>query len=247
MMNKQILHAKIIFIIFSSLLFFAGSAAAQTSSFRLQTADSLFKTKRYTQSMEHYRAIFATNQYTPAMLLKMAYIEEGLGQAGQALFYLDLYFDATNDQAVLNKMEELAGKYNLEGYKQTDAVQALSFYQDFRWPIGLSLMALAVLLLSIAFVLRHKKRNPVVAFILLFLVLSSLGVHSFLSNKSENGIVAHDNTVLMDGPSPGAGVVSVVGGGHRVEILGRKDVWVKIQWQGATAYIRDTNLLTLTL
>jgi uncharacterized protein YgiM (DUF1202 family) len=243
----QSLHKKIIFNIFYLLLVLAGTASAQTSSFRLQTADSLFKTKRYTQSMEHYRAIFASHQYTPAMLLKMAYIEEGLGQAGQALFYLNLYFDATNDQAVLDKMEELAGKYNLEGYKQTDVVQALSFYQDFRWPIGLSFMALAVLFISIAFYLRRKQRNPVVALILLFLVLSSLFGHSILSTKGENGVVAHDNTILMDGPSPGAGVVSVVSGGHRVEILGRKDVWVKIQWQGATAYIRDTNLLTLTL
>ena len=42
------------------------------------------------------------------MLLKMAYIQEGLNHVGQALYYLNLYYLASKDKSVLGKMEELA-------------------------------------------------------------------------------------------------------------------------------------------
>src|SRR5688572_873023 len=84
---------------------------AQTSGFRLQTADSLFRTKRYTQSLEHYEEILRQKQYSAAMLLKMAYVYEGLNQIGSAMYYLNLYHIATNDKSVIEKMNELATKY----------------------------------------------------------------------------------------------------------------------------------------
>src|SRR5688500_16903409 len=77
---------------------------AQTSGYRLKTADSLFQAKRYTQSLEHYEEILRQRQYTPAMLLKMAYINEGLNQIGSAMYYLNLYHTATGDKSVLRKM-----------------------------------------------------------------------------------------------------------------------------------------------
>src|SRR5690349_5794198 len=94
---------------------------AQTSGFRLQTADSLFTAKRYTQSLEHYEEILRQRQYTPAMLLKMAYIQEGLNNMGSAMYYLNLYYIATNDKSVLEKMDEMATKFGLQGYETTDS------------------------------------------------------------------------------------------------------------------------------
>src|SRR5687768_16146486 len=91
------------------------TAFSQTSSFRLKTADSLFQAKRYTQSFEHYETILKQNQYTPSMLLKMAFIQEGLLHTGRAMYYLNLYYLSTNDKTALEKMNELATKYNLEG------------------------------------------------------------------------------------------------------------------------------------
>jgi hypothetical protein len=51
----------------------------------------------------------------------------------------------------------------------------------------------------------------------------------------------------MDGPSPGANVVDVVSAGHRVEVLGRKDVWVEISWLDQSAFIKEFELKTLEL
>src|SRR5688572_16230256 len=92
------------------LVFSLQSSFAQVSSHRLKTADSLFATKLYTQSFEHYEEILLQKQYTPAMLLKMAFIQEGLNHIGRALYYLNLYYLATKDKTTLDKIQELANK-----------------------------------------------------------------------------------------------------------------------------------------
>ncbi|MNC98048.1 Bacterial SH3 domain protein [compost metagenome] len=51
----------------------------------------------------------------------------------------------------------------------------------------------------------------------------------------------------MDGPSPGASVVSVVDEGHRVEVVGKMDVWYKVRWGEQTVFVRDHDLLTAGL
>jgi uncharacterized protein YxeA len=238
---------KILIILIGSVFLFELPALGQISPYRLQQADSLFQAKRYTQSMEHYRFIFNEKQYTPAMLLKMAYIEEGLNQTGQALYYLNLYYNVTDDQTVLEKMEELATKYNLEGYEQTDTVRALSFYHDYYKSITLGLVGVVIVLLSVALFLKWRKHNPLAPVIILQLMLVLLLVHVNFGERTSVGIISSSNTYIMNGPSSGASVVTIVEAGHRVQIVGRKDVWIKILWQGETVYIKENNLLPLTL
>ncbi|MBK7650109.1 MAG: hypothetical protein IPJ20_04215 [Flammeovirgaceae bacterium] len=55
--------------------------------------------------------LYESGRYTPAMLLKMAYIQEGLGRISQSIYYLQLYYKATNDEQALSKIEELATKH----------------------------------------------------------------------------------------------------------------------------------------
>jgi uncharacterized protein YgiM (DUF1202 family) len=52
---------------------------------------------------------------------------------------------------------------------------------------------------------------------------------------------------LMKGPSPGADLIDVVTKGHRVDILGQDDIWVKISWNNQTAYIKSNNLMAVKL
>src|SRR5687768_6280917 len=96
-----------ILAVFTLLMTTASASSAQTSQYRLTVADSLFQLKRYTQSLGHYEEILGQRQYTPAMLLKMAYVQEGLNHIGPAMYYLNLYYIATNDKSVLTKMDEL--------------------------------------------------------------------------------------------------------------------------------------------
>src|SRR5690349_20074349 len=77
--------------------------AQSNNSPLLQHADSLFQQKRYTQSFEIYNKLFQSRQYSPAMLLKMAYVQEGLNRISQSAYYLNLYYLATQDESALTK------------------------------------------------------------------------------------------------------------------------------------------------
>ena len=78
-------------------------------------ADSLFATRQFTQAGDLYQSVFQKHHYSPAMLLRMAFIHEGLGRLGESLFYLNLYHLASSDPQALKKMEELAEKNRLQG------------------------------------------------------------------------------------------------------------------------------------
>jgi len=225
----------------------ASSLSAQVSSFRLQQADSLYEKKRYTQSLEHYQTILNQHEYSPAMLLKMAFIEEGLNRIGQALYYLNLYYLASNDKFVLEKMEELAAKYNLSGYENSETDQLLSFYLDYHLHLSITLMVIAVFLLSLSFYSRKKGQRPVASTISLGVVLTLLLIHINATNSYSSGIIGEPNSYLMDGPSAGASVVSVIEEGHRVRITGKIDVWYEVKWNENTVYVRDNDVLVVEL
>jgi hypothetical protein len=221
---------------------------SQVSSFRLKTADSLYQMKKYTQSFEHYQEILRQKQYTPIMLLKMAYIQEGLGNTGEAMYYLNLYFLATNDKTVLEKMEELADKFDLEGYETSDADRVLTFYHDYYTQISYGLVAVSVLLLSIVFYTKTKlQQKPIAGTIFLMVFLIAFFVHINFGRSIKTAIISHANTYIMDGPSPGASLITIASGGHRVEVIGKKDVWLKIRWNGEIAYVKENSLLAIQL
>src|SRR6185436_7100842 len=100
---------------------------ADASAIVLAKADSLYSSKQYTQALDFYQLLHKSGQYTPAMLLKVAHIQEGLGRLGESLYYLNLYFLATDDQQALKKMEELAKKNNLEGYETSETTHFLAW------------------------------------------------------------------------------------------------------------------------
>jgi len=222
-------------------------AIAQKTGFRLTQADSLYDKKQYVQSLEHYQQILAQGEYSPAMLLKMAYVEEGLDHAGKALYYLNLYYLATNDKGALDKMEELATKYNLEGYETSDSDLVLSFYHDYHRDISLALGAIALFCLALVLFWKKKGKRSVAVGTVLVIVLVAMMAHVNLGGKISTGIIGEPNTYLLDGPSAGASVVSVVGEGHKFEIVGREDVWYKVRWNNNTVFVKDHNLLPVQL
>jgi hypothetical protein len=177
----------------------------------------------------------------------MAYIEEGLGRIGQSLYYLNLYYLASNDKVALQKMEELAEKHRLDGYETSDADVAFGYYYDYRDHISIALGATSILLLSMVVFSRRRGQRPAATSFFLFTVLILLAAHLNFGQKNVAGIVGEPNTYLMNGPSAGASVVSVIDEGHRVQIVGKKDVWYEIRWNGNVAYIKENSLLPIRL
>lgn len=230
------------------LLLLAITAHAQSNNPMLVRADSLFSQKRYIQSLELYQKLFESHRYTPAMLLRMAYVEEGLNNVSRAAYYLNLYYLATQDQDVLKKLEELATKNRLEGYATGDADRFVSFYLTHRNRITAGLLGLALLVFVVAVVQRLRFRNrPVGEFIVLAVVTTLFVLHVSREALWEKAIISKSNTYLMNGPSAGASVMAIVRDGHRVEVLGTKDVWTKVKLGESEGYVRTSSLLPVKL
>jgi hypothetical protein len=221
---------------------------SQLNTNLLAKADSLFQQKRYTQSFEIYKTLFDNQQYSPAMLLKMAYIQEGLERISQAAYYLNLYYVATRDQSAQAKLEELASKYRLEGYESSEIDRVFSLYDQYRNLITVSLASAFIFLFTLAVVQRLRyKTKPFAAWGVLTVVSIILFVHLNLGEPYKQAIITNSNTYLMDGPSAGASVITIVRDGHRVQILGKKDVWVKVSWGESEAYVKESNLIPVKL
>ena len=234
-MQKQV--CKILVV----LSFVCGSQAlAASADDILKKADSLYAGRQYTQAYEVYQSIQAGGRYSPSMLLKMAYIQEGLGHLGESLYYLNLYFLATDDTQALKKMEELAEKNNLEGYETDESTKFLAWVQEQYSSIAFVLASTGILLLAMMFYQRKRENiKPHFAGIALTLVLALLFLHVNYSIKSERGIVSGGQTYLMSGPSSASSVIAIIGEGHQLQIKGKEDVWLRVEWKESDVYVRE--------
>lgn len=247
MIRIQNLTFKIIPIFTLFLLSFQKPIQAQEINPELGRADTLFAQKKYTQSFEIYHHLLQSEgKVSPAMLLKMAYIREGLGDYPNALYYLNLYYLRTNNKRALRKMEDIAKKYDLMGYKYTDLEFFLNIFYRYYFTIVLTLSSLLVLLLS--YMLYKKRRlheNPGFSLFYTILILMVLLYVVNFGKSYHKGIIIRPNTFLMSGPSAGSKLVAIAGQGHRVKVKGKKDVWVKVEWGDQEAYVRENNLLQI--
>ncbi|RAW02620.1 tetratricopeptide repeat protein [Pseudochryseolinea flava] len=237
---------KILYTFFFSAIIFSSALNAQDSSFRLQQADSLFKTKQYTQALDLYKTMFEQNKYTPAMLLKMAYIEEGLAETGQALYHLNLYYNVSHDPSALDKMQELASKYGLQGYDVEQSI-LLSYFHEYHRYVSLALAALVFLLFAIAVFLKIRKSNPIGPVIAAIIFMIPLALNVNVSEQISTGIITESKTYLMEGPSAGAPVAGIIGGGHRVIIVKQTDVWLQVYLNQKYYYIKQGSILPITI
>lgn len=205
----------------------------------LTKADSLFAARQYTQAFDQYVALHEKGQWTAAMFLKMAYIQEALGHLGESLYYLNLYALASHDPQADVKMAELAEKHRLEGYGEQPSEALMARLRSNYLPIAALLGALVLLTLALAVNRARKNLQPSIAgSVLTVLLLAGLVVHVVYTPQSRRAIVT-GNAYLMSGPSGGASVVDIVGEGHLVRIKSRQDAWLRVEWKDGEAYVRD--------
>ena len=209
-------------------------------------ADSLFGARRYTQSLELYKDIYNSGKATPAILLKMAYSEEALDNLGNALIYLHDYYRFTSDDKVLDKMDELAQVNALVGYDESEIEQAEKVLNDFRFIIFIILIALSGVIFFMMFrkVKKHEEKSIGLASSLMITLLMAIYILNF-TGESDKGIIMNNDTFIMSGPSAASKLIEVVGQGHKIEVIGKTDIWIEIYWRGEKAYIRENNLREL--
>jgi hypothetical protein len=239
-MQTQILKILLFFL-------FPLVCCAQQEDKKVEQADSLFRAKQYTQSYAIYHNLLLDKKYTDAMLLKMAFIQEGLGHHALCLYYLNLYMQASDDQQTEAKMEEFAEKHRLEGYQTNDQTRAIRFFHDHSIQIRSILFVLTFFFFALLIYLKKKDQSLVAASIMVLLFSTLLFMYSTWGNEPAFSIISSTPTYIMNGPSAGASVIAIVEEGHRVKVVDKKDVWLKVQWRDKDAFIKESNVLPVKL
>jgi tetratricopeptide (TPR) repeat protein len=239
------MYRKLLFSFWLFFLFWQG-ATAQSPFMQLLKADSLFETKKYTQSFEIYKNILETSdQFSPRMLLRMGFIKEGLGDYTSALYYLNLFYSFNSDKEVLKKMEEIASRYKLSGYDYSDLEYFISLYNEYYYYIITFFLMAAVSFYLYMIIKKTSKSKLGVSPLLFMIILSAAYYLTNYSLTSPKGILTNAHTPLMSFPSGGANLIEFVGKGHRVTLLGKEDIWYKILWNDKPAYVREVNLVLI--
>ncbi|MES2733380.1 MAG: SH3 domain-containing protein [Bacteroidota bacterium] len=239
----QSLVLKNIYISLLLIGFSCQIAYCQAGEYSMTKADSLFAQKKYTEALPIYESVFTqTGKFSPAMLLKMAFIQEGSGNYTKALYYLNLYYNQKPNEIVLKKMDELASKNQLNGYQYDDINFILIFYERYFLYIAVALIAFGTFVFSVIVIKKLRKEDIPVRHGFGFMVyLAGAFVFLNLSGNKSKAIVQRDNTYLMSAPSAGAKLVKVIQKGHRLEVLDKKDIWLEVKWEDKKAFVREQN------
>lgn len=245
MKNKQKAVSKILTVV---LILCAGVIAeAQSSADLISKADSLFTHKQYTQSFDSYQNILDQHQYSKAMLLKMAYIQEGLGHLSESLYYLNLYYLSSNDKQALVKMEEVAKKNRLIGYESSQKQFIFSILRKYNYIIIAVSVGIIFFLVALMLYQRKHKRSPLPVAILMLIPLGFLYFQLNMSQTTDLAIVKTNSTYLMSGPSAGSSVVSIINKGHLLTILDKKDIWIHAKWMNQDVYLKEDQISRIEL
>ncbi|MDX5348004.1 MAG: SH3 domain-containing protein [Hymenobacteraceae bacterium] len=207
----------------------------------------MFAKKKYTESFRLYEQVLEQKQvYSPQMLLKMAFIKEGLRDYTGAMYYLHLFYTKHPSRSVLKKMEELARVHRLSGYEYSDWDFFKTQFNKYYMKILELMLILAVIVVTIIIFSKRKGQNLNPAFKLLFtcyLVFIFYYIN-YLSFGKE-GIIRNNNVPVMSAPSAGSTWLFNSSKGHKVAITGEQDIWYEIKLKGKKVYIRKNNLLPL--
>ncbi len=208
----------------------------------LAKADSLYQVKKYTEAFQQYQELFEQNQGSAAMLARMAFIKEGLGDYANALYFLSLYYNQTLDKKVLSKMRELAEKHELTGYEYSDSAFITGQAKKYRYELLITLVFISLILTFYIYRKKKHQEQPVTSAI--FQLVTVLFAIALINNFffHNYGIVSQGNTLLMSGPSAGAEPVEIIDKGHKLRLVQPDEVWSKVIWNDQEVFIRSKNL-----
>ncbi len=206
----------------------------------LRLADSLFAAGNQDEAARLYVSVLADGHTaTDPMLLKLARVAEQQDDVPRLLYYLQVYLERHPDDAVLRKMNDIALANNLTGYETDDLNYFYLFYRKYGIYILLFLLIPAVYVFSVM-LLKAMRKEPVarsqqwVMLLYLFLLL----VFVNLPEGFQSGITSHDRILLRTDPSAAAPVAEIIGRGHKVNILGSKDIYLRVLWRNKLYYLR---------
>ncbi|MCH7403147.1 SH3 domain-containing protein [Belliella kenyensis] len=205
----------------------------------------MFATKNYQESMVIYENLLNQEQaFSPAMLLKMAFIEEGRGDFSKASYYLAKFYDINPNPRVITKIKTLTEQSNLVGYELNDWDRFLNFATDFQIEITSTLSLLLLVSVFLLIFLGKSLKAPKYYVPTFALILLTFASNNFLSGP-DTGIVTGSPTIIMDKPTAGGKLLYNVDPGHRVIIKSSKDNWYEIDWEDKKGYVKKESITKL--
>lgn len=242
MQNIKIFFFNFALILFTCLLTITESSAKESS---IYTADSLFQKKKYTEAFTEYSTIFEKQKkFSSQMLLKMAFIQEGLGDYSDALYYLSVLQHHFPNQELQTKVNNLAEAHNIWGYDNYEEQITISFLQKNKQVLlHITLVCIGISFLGFSLIkLLYKKNNYLFLGLCIISSFVFFSFQSFISNI-QYGISSQSYSYLMTSPSSASDVVEILEKkGHFLKIINKKDVWYEVELNGVYQFIHESNI-----
>jgi hypothetical protein len=223
------------------LLISGQSISFAASKNMLSQADSLFQAGLYTQALPLYETLYTKERVaSPAMLLRMALIYEGLAKPTMALYMLNKYYLSRPDHEVLKKMADLAQKHQLAGYEYKETNYLLTFYSQYEKELIQSMAGLLLLCMLVLAYRRWKQKVLSPSLMLLsFVIIAAL---AFILNRGVEqsyAIIMSQRTFAYKEASGASSVLKTLPQGTRVVVVQTLDKWLKVKLQDQEVYINS--------
>lgn len=218
-------------------LLFVTTNILANEKYLLNEGDSLFQLRKYVDAKKIYENLYyEKNYFSDAMLLKLSFIEEGMGNYEKALIYLSKHYYQTHNKETSTKIESIAKKNELIGFEQNDLSLILNAYNKNIYLIH----SILVLILVLYLIIGEKKD---ISYHIRFMIISVLvlAIMNFNLTKKQ-GIVDQDNTYIMNGPSSGSDVYSIIKKGNKLKISKEYSIWYEVIFENKKKYIRKKNI-----
>ena len=218
-------------------LLFVTTNILANDKYLLNEGDSLFKLRKYVDAKKIYENLYyEKNYFSDAMLLKLSFIEEGIGNYEKALIYLSKHYYQTHNKETSTKIKSIAKKNELIGFEQNDLSLILNAYNKNIYLIHSILVIILVLYLIIG---EKKDTSYHIRFMIISVLV--LAIMNFNLTKKQ-GIVDQDNTYIMNGPSSGSDVYSIIKKGNKLKISKEYSIWYEVIFENKKKYIRKKNI-----
>ncbi|TDB66982.1 SH3 domain-containing protein [Arundinibacter roseus] len=243
----QILRNKYL-VLLSLLAFFSAicdALFAQDSA--LNVADSLFTIGKYSQAEKIYEKNFKNSEkYNPNVLIKLSFLAEKANDPGKTLYYLSLLSQIKPTISLFEKMNQIAEMNQLDGYIFNDLSYFMVFYRRYGGYIPILLLSLGLYVVVVMVIKVRsgewiQRRHKIAVFMYLIALLGLLNIPA----NYTTGVVKTERTFMRGFPSSAAPVVEVIQKGNKLTIIGNRDRWKRVIWDGEIGYIRENDLWAL--
>ena len=179
-------------------------------------------------------------------LLKAAFIYEKKENYIKALYFLSVAYKRNPSTNLLNKINDVATKHNLEGYETDDWGFVILLFRNYFYYIYIIILLLGVYVFSVVlfkfrktqFIPNRHKWTVLVYLVSLFILLN-------IPKSYSVGIIGQRNTSLRQSASSASPITEVIQVGNKINIVGQKDEWYRIFWHKKFSYIRKIDVLII--